>query len=159
VIASRLHHVSFTVRDIDAARRFYGGVLGFPEIERPGCGVPGAWFEIGDVQVHLIVPPEGAPVDRPPPSLSPVAGHAAFQIEDYEAVRATLRERGVEVLETGPAVGQLFVRDPDGNVIELIRKRLLRVRLPGRASRPAVTGPRGGGAGASWTMPPGGLEA
>jgi len=121
VIASRLHHVSFTVSDIDAARRFYGEVLGFSEIERPDFGFPGAWFEIGDVQVHLIVPPEGAPVDRPPPSLSPVAGHAAFQIDDYEAVRDELRDRGVEVLETAPSVGQLFVRDPDGNVIELIR--------------------------------------
>jgi len=130
VIASRLHHVSFTVSDIDAARRFYGEVLGLPEIERPDFGFPGAWFEIGDVQVHLIVPPEGAPVGRPPPSLSPVAGHAAFQIDDYEAVRDALRDQGVEVLETAPSVGQLFVRDPDGNVIELIRPGGRLGRLP-----------------------------
>lgn len=121
MIARRLHHVSFSVRDIQAARRFYGGLLGLPEIPRPDFGFPGAWYEIGDVQVHLIVPPEGAPVDTPPPGLSPLAGHAAFEIDDYEAVRAALAERGVEALETGAEVGQLFVRDPDGNVIELIR--------------------------------------
>lgn len=121
MIARRLHHVSFTVSDVEASRRFYGELLGLDEIPRPDFGFPGAWFQTGDVQVHLIVPPPGAPKDAPPPRLSPVAGHAAFEIDDYTAVRDALRERGVELLETGPEVGQLFVRDPDGNVIELIR--------------------------------------
>jgi catechol 2,3-dioxygenase-like lactoylglutathione lyase family enzyme len=121
MIARRLHHVSFAVGDVEASRRFYGELLGLTEIPRPDFPFPGAWYEIGDVQVHLIVPPDGAPVGTPPPGLSPVAGHAAFAIDDYEAVRDALRERGVKVLETGAEVGQLFVRDPDGNVIELIR--------------------------------------
>lgn len=136
MIARRLHHVSFTVSDVEAARRFYAGVLGLREIPRPDFGFPGAWFEIGEAQVHLIQPPEGAPVDTPPPRLSPVAGHAAFEIEDYEAVREALRARGVEPLETGADVGQLFLADPDGNVIELIRPGGRLGRLPKAEERP-----------------------
>ena len=41
-------------------------------------------------------------------------------IEDYGATLEALRGHGLEVLETGPERGQLWVADPDGNVIELI---------------------------------------
>ena len=41
-------------------------------------------------------------------------------IDDYEATLAALGEEGVEVFGLGAEVGQLFVRDPDGNIIELI---------------------------------------
>jgi catechol 2,3-dioxygenase-like lactoylglutathione lyase family enzyme len=32
---ARLDHVSFAVQDVDASRRFFGAVLGLPEIDRP----------------------------------------------------------------------------------------------------------------------------
>ena len=73
------------------------------------------------MQVHLIVPPEGAPTGTTPASISPVACHTAFEIEDYAAVCEALRARGVALIETGARVGQIFVQDPDGNVIELIQ--------------------------------------
>jgi len=121
MIARSLHHVSFAVSDLEASRRFYGELLGLREIPRPDLPFAGAWYEVGDAQVHLIVPPPGAPLGAPPPSLSPLAGHAAFAIDDYEAVRDALRARGVELLEAGAEAGQLFLRDPDGHVLELIR--------------------------------------
>jgi len=121
MIARSLHHVSFAVSDLEASRRFYGELLGLREIPRPELPFPGAWYAIGDAQVHLIVPPPGAPLGSPPPTLSPLAGHAAFAIDDYEAVRDLLRARGVELLEAGAEAGQLFLRDPDGHAIELIR--------------------------------------
>jgi catechol 2,3-dioxygenase-like lactoylglutathione lyase family enzyme len=52
--------------------------------------------------------------------LNPAAHHVAFRIDDYEAAAARLRESGLDVLETGPAAGQMWVQDPDGHVIELI---------------------------------------
>jgi catechol 2,3-dioxygenase-like lactoylglutathione lyase family enzyme len=45
---ARLDHVSFAVQDVDASRRFFGGVLGLPEIDRPAFDFRGAWFGIGD---------------------------------------------------------------------------------------------------------------
>jgi len=119
----RGHHVSFAVRDLAASRRFYGELLGFGEIPRPELGVPGTWYRVGDTEVHLIQTPAGVETGAPPPKLSPLANHAAFQIDDYEAAVSALRARGLEVLETSGAMGQLWVRDPDGNVIELIKPR------------------------------------
>ena len=37
------------------------------------------------------------------------------------AVVAELEAEGVEFVPTSSAVGQVWIRDPDGNVIELIR--------------------------------------
>ncbi len=121
MLVKRAHHVSFSVSDIDRARAFYGDLLGLPEIERPDFGFPGAWYQAGEVQVHLIQTPPGAPTGTPPDRISPVANHAAFEIEDYAAVCATLRSRDVALIETGAEVGQIFLQDPDGNVIELIQ--------------------------------------
>ena len=70
--------------------------------------------------MHLIQKPAGADVGRPPAALTPLANHQAFAIEDYGKTLEALRQRGVEVLETRPEVGQMWIRDPDGNVIELI---------------------------------------
>ena len=119
----RSHHVSFAVRDLAASRRFYGELLGFGEIARPELGVAGTWYRVGETEVHLIETPAGLEVGAAPPKLSPLANHAAFQIDDYEAAVAALRAKGVEVLGTSAAIGQLWVQDPDGNVIELIKPR------------------------------------
>ncbi len=120
LISQRLHHASFTVRDIKAARRFYGGILGLEEIERPAMGIDGAWYRVGDSQVHLIVAPEAVDVGTRPPQLNPLACHTAFAIDDYVKVRDALRAKGIEVLETNPKLGQMWVRDPDGNILEFI---------------------------------------
>jgi catechol 2,3-dioxygenase-like lactoylglutathione lyase family enzyme len=119
----RGHHISFSVTDLDASKRFYGEVLGLAEIPRPAMGIGGVWYGAGDTEVHLIVKPEGVDAGTPPSKLSPVADHAAFQIENYDDAVAQLRGAGLEVLETTRAMGQLWVRDPDGHVIELIVPR------------------------------------
>ena len=118
MIVKRAHHVSISVSDIEKARAFYGELLGLAEVERPDFGFPGAWYAAGDVQLHLIETPTGTKQSEPTPN--PIAGHTAFEIEDYEAVRNELKAKGLELLETGAQVGQIFVHDPDRNVIELI---------------------------------------
>ena len=57
---------------------------------------------------------------RRPSGSTPLANHSAFAIDDYAATLARLKARRVEVLETNAERGQLWVRDPDGNVLELI---------------------------------------
>jgi catechol 2,3-dioxygenase-like lactoylglutathione lyase family enzyme len=124
LIATGVHHVSFSVSDLGRARAFYEGVLGLQRIERPDLGrIEGVWYRAGNSEVHLIVPPAGAAVDAKPARISPVANHVAFRIEDYGRVRDLLKSKGVEVLESGAAAGQMWIRDPDGNVIELIAPR------------------------------------
>jgi len=120
MIVKRAHHYSINVSDIERARAFYGGLLGLVEKQRPDFGFPGAWYQAGDVELHLIVPPAGVETGAPPPGLSPIAGHIAFEVEDYRSTKAHLEAAGVEVLGLGEKVGQMFVRDEDGNVVELI---------------------------------------
>ncbi len=120
MIARRLHHASFPVSDLERSRAFYQDVLGLEPIERPDLGFPGAWFRAGGCEVHLIVPFEGMDVGTRPVGLNPMAVHTAFTIDEYSPIVARLKAAGLEVLELGEDAGQLWVRDPDGNVIELI---------------------------------------
>lgn len=120
------HHMSFPVRDVERSRAFYENVLGLVEKPRPPQLVamfPGAWYQAGACEVHLIQYPETMDVGAPPPSLNPMARHAAFAIADYQTTLASLRAHGLTVLETNLDVGQMWVRDPDGHVIELIVDR------------------------------------
>ena len=126
----RGHHYSFTVGDLERSKAFYGDVLGLEEIERPDFGIPGVWYGVGETQIHLIGKPEGVDTGTPSPKLTPIANHSAFQIEDYDAAVARLRECGAEFVELSREVGQIFVRDPDGNIIELIQPGGLLGRLP-----------------------------
>lgn len=120
MIAKHVHHISFAVSDLERSRAFYEDVLGLETIERPDFGLAGVWYRAGASEVHLIQTPDGVDAGRPPGKLSPIANHQAFAIDDYRASLEALRGHGLEVLETGPERGQLWVADPDGNVIELI---------------------------------------
>ena len=111
------------MHDLEASRDFYEGILGLEPIPRPDIGLPGVWLRAGSTEVHLIALPEGVEAGRPPAKLSPLANHTAFAIEDYDAAVALFRERGAEVFETNRDTGQLWVQDPDGNVIEFISRR------------------------------------
>ncbi len=129
MIKVRAHHVSFPVTEISRARDFYENILGFEQIERPNFPFAGAWYDGGSVQVHLIEVPEGLDVAPRPQSINPLDRHDAFAIDDYTKSLDFLRSKDIEVLETTPEIGQLFVRDPDGNIIELIVDETLEARL------------------------------
>jgi catechol 2,3-dioxygenase-like lactoylglutathione lyase family enzyme len=123
LIATHVHHVSFAVHDLAASCAFYEKVLGLVAVPRPDMGLPGAWYGVGASQIHLIETPEGVDVGKAPEGLTPLADHCAFGIEDYDAALAALESLGVEILETRPEIGQLWIRDPDGHILELIDPR------------------------------------
>ena len=115
------HHMSFPVKDLARAREFYEGILGLEEIPRPELFTfPGAWYQAGECEVHLIQTPEGLDVGEPPKALHPMARHSAFAVNDYREAVEHLKSFGLEVLESNEKMGQMWVRDPDGNIIELI---------------------------------------
>jgi glyoxylase I family protein len=121
------HHISFPVSDLDRSREFYEGVFGLKSIPRPDLGaVRGIWYEAGDCEVHLIETPTGFDVGKPPPTLNPLARHAAFAIADYDDALSQLRDHDLEVVESR-AAGQMWVCDPDGHIIELIVPGLIKV--------------------------------
>lgn len=125
----RPFHIAFPVDDLDAARRFYGGILGCPEGRSADH-----WIDF-DLFGHQIVAhyqppgPHGAPGHS-----NPVDGHdvpvphfgVVLDMEDWKALRERLQAAGV-AFEIEPYIrfeGQpgeqatMFFRDPAGNALE-----------------------------------------
>ena len=123
MITDSLHHVSLSVEDLDASLHFYCDILGLSKIDRPDFGFPGAWLQAGAVQVHLIVAPDGIDTGAPPEKLTPLANHTAFSVSDYQKTVAALESHGLVVTKTNPEIGQLWVPDPSGNVIEFTAQK------------------------------------
>lgn len=111
-----LNHVAIHVRDLDASMYFYEHVLGLPRIPRPDFDFPGAWYALGDQELHLIHDPSLQAAERR-------HHHFALRIDDPFAARAELEARGITGFR-GPAprpdgAMQLFFTDPDGYLIEM----------------------------------------
>ncbi len=113
-------HTSLLVSDLDRAKDFYGGILGLKGKTRPNFDFPGAWYDLGDCELHLMVTPE----PLPPADKRPRRDyHVAFQVDDLEAARRALEEAGLEFRTSSSGLPSIFVRDPDGNLIELQERR------------------------------------
>ncbi|WP_046174084.1 VOC family protein [Domibacillus indicus] len=117
----QLHHVGLNVTDLAKAKEFYEKVLCLPEIARPPFDFEGAWYAAGSQQIHLLVLPESQTIRRDP-SLSSREGHLALRVKSYQETLDWLKKHNVDVLEKPNSVSgfaQIFLADPDGNLIEL----------------------------------------
>lgn len=120
-----LHHVGVNVTDLPKAKWFYRNVLCLPELERPPFDFEGAWFAAGRQQIHLLVAPSSQTI-RADRHLSSREGHFALRVTDYDKTLRWLKQHEIEVLEkpdSKSGFAQLFIADPDGNLIELHVKR------------------------------------
>ena len=114
------HHVALTVTDMDRATWFYGEVLGLQQVTRPPFDFGGAWYRIGERTLHLIVHPPSHTV-RGTRAIDPRDGHLALRVKSYEETLARLKSFGLECLELPDNLtpwAQIYVTDPDGNVVE-----------------------------------------
>lgn len=115
----RVQHVSVPIRPggADAARSFYGGVLGLQEKQVPSSLDASmlTWFAVGndEHEVHCFV-------DRDYENRS-TGAHLCLEVDDIEALRRQIAANGV-ALEPEPEPihnrPRSFVRDPFGNLIE-----------------------------------------
>jgi glyoxylase I family protein len=116
-----IHHAAIGVTDLARARQFYADVLGLEEIARPAFDFDGAWFRAGPQQIHLIVTPAAEAAPRRG-TLETRGHHLALRVRSYRDTLDHLRALGVPTVDrprNKTPWPQIYITDPDGNVIEL----------------------------------------
>ena len=114
---SQIQHCSLVVQSLERAAAFYRDILGLTEIEIPStfkpAGLKVRWFRLGAQQLHILLGAENQPDSQ---------HHMALQVDDAQAARLLMKEKGFDIQETIliPGADRFFVRDPDGNLIEII---------------------------------------
>jgi ribosomal-protein-serine acetyltransferase len=99
------------------ARRFYGGLLGLPELEKPEDlrGRGGVWFACGPQQLHVGVAEDFVPATK---------AHPALRVRradlDPIAERLSAAGRAVQWDDAIPGTRRFYTADPWGNRIELL---------------------------------------
>jgi len=98
-----------------AAREFYQGLLGIPEVPKPPelAKRGGAWFERGSLKVHLGVEADFRPARK---------AHPALLVTDLDGLVLRLKAHDVHVIDDDPLEGyfRVYIADPFGNRIELM---------------------------------------
>ncbi len=112
-----LDHVQVAIPEggEEAARAFYGGLLGLSEVVKPAAlaGRGGCWFSGPGVSIHL-------GVERP--FTAAAKAHVALVSADLDAARSELQAAGVPIVDDGLDAGfrRFYAQDPFGNRIELV---------------------------------------
>jgi catechol 2,3-dioxygenase-like lactoylglutathione lyase family enzyme len=138
-----IHHPALRIDGSEpglaANRAFYEGVLGLAaDPKRPKLpGIPGLWINVGEVgQLHLIGGAQPSPLAKEGPDKDPAGPHVALAVQDVVEARAELDRLGVDYWVTvgvnGPQAQQLFLRDPNGNMLEMHQVDQCRCRAANR---------------------------
>ena len=129
----KANHIALICSDIGRSAAFYTNVIGLQPIRRPNFDRFGAWFSMGNIELHLI---KGTPTVYEGDDL--VIGHISLETFDVERVPAMLRSLGVPFRKNVTVPGgdtegdgtnvdpnndgivtQYFFRDPDGYYLEV----------------------------------------
>ncbi|HSI71283.1 MAG TPA: VOC family protein [Gillisia sp.] len=115
-------HDALQVKDLKASAKFYGEVMGLPEIPNGGLGDHIRWFQLDNkIQIHLIESEE---------EVTHYKGfHTALNIDDLSKFMEHLRSKNIhfenwegdpDTTNTRPdGVKQIYFQDPDGYWIEV----------------------------------------
>lgn len=134
---AHVNHVGLCVADLARSQRFYEAVLGFTErrrlavpddvtadllrVPRP-VGLEAVYLERDGWVLELLhFDRPGEPAARERPFTEPGLTHISFTVDDLAAARAQVAAHGGEVLDdTEVGAMAVMVRDPDGQVLELL---------------------------------------
>jgi lactoylglutathione lyase len=137
-VASVFNHLGHCVTDLDRARRFYVDVLGFEpwrEINPPDSpsgqllrlappiGMTACYLRRDGLVLELLhFAGEGAKPMPPRERVmnEPGLTHISVSVHDIPATCRRIEEHGGEVLRDTDIGFGIFVRDPDGQLIELL---------------------------------------
>ena len=114
---NNIQHVNLMVGDIDAAVSFYTEVIGLGLASTPDLGFPAQFIAINDYQeIHL----------NQLADVTPERAHFCQRVADFNGVFRRAKSAGVIETRTwgharrlATGVMQLFVRDPEGNLVEI----------------------------------------
>jgi catechol 2,3-dioxygenase-like lactoylglutathione lyase family enzyme len=114
-----IHHVNVTVPKAleDAAKHFYGAVMGLQEVPKPESsrGRGGAWYQLGALQLHLSIE-DGLGNE----CIS--KRHVCYTVDDLGIAEQKFRDAGVGIIPDDlptPGWSRFYVRDPGGNRLEI----------------------------------------
>jgi catechol 2,3-dioxygenase-like lactoylglutathione lyase family enzyme len=114
-----LHHVQLAIPPggEEAARGFYGGLLGLDEVPKPAAlrDRGGCWFRGSGVELHLGVEEPFVPARK---------AHPALLVDDLDTLRRRLEDAGHDVATDVQLEGfrRFHAADPFGNRIELLAR-------------------------------------
>ena len=109
--------VAIPVGAENRARDFYGGILGFTEIDKPVsmAGRNSIWFAAGPVNLHLGIEPDFHAAKR---------AHPAFVVNDLDEILSACERAGLIAKPDTSFDGyrRVHVFDPFGNRLELMQR-------------------------------------
>lgn len=124
-------HTAIVVRDLEKANYFYGTILGLQRVDR-NLRFAGAWYQVGDEQIHLILQELIAPESTiQQPVIQELDQqlvrdkkwgrnpHLAFRVKDLDQAKEELLKYNYPIQMSASGRSALFTQDPDGNIIEL----------------------------------------
>ena len=105
----RIDHIGVAVDDLDAAIALYSGTLKMPLVHRETVteqGVEAVLLDVGEGHVELLAPlgPD-TPVGKFLAKKGPGLHHVAYQVDDIDAVLASLKADGVRLIDEAPRIG------------------------------------------------------
>ncbi len=105
----RIDHIGVATDDLEGAIALYEGTLGMPIAHRETVesqGVEAVLLDVGDGHVELLRPlASDTPVGRYLESKGPGLHHVAYAVDDIDGTLGTLKEAGVELIDSEPRVG------------------------------------------------------
>ena len=109
-----INHITYNVKDKDAALKWYEEILGLKQIPKMVNSDHLYWLQLpSGAMVHII---ENADAPSAP------SHHTAFEVDDIEASRADLIAKGIETTDIqtrNDGQRAFYLNDPDGNRIEI----------------------------------------
>ena len=109
-----INHITYNVKDKDAALKWYQEVLGLKQIPKMVNGDHLYWLQLpSGAMVHII-----ENIDAP----SAPSHHTAFEVDDFDLTRIELTQMGVECTDIqtrNDGQRAFYLNDPDGNRIEI----------------------------------------